>query len=59
MPDTIGCVLPAVFFIIAGVFGLLTLVARQIWNDKPKTQFFAVIGIMGTVALIAWALIYL
>jgi predicted permease len=59
MLSTVGCLLPAIFFIVAGVFGLLTFIARYRWNDKQKTQLFAAVAMMGTVALILWALIYL
>jgi len=58
-PSTVGCLLPAVLFIIAGAFGLLTFMARYRWNDRPKTQLFAAVAVMGTVGLIMWALIYL
>ena len=59
MPDLVLCIIPAIFFLIGGIFGLLTYIARYLWNDRPKTQLFAVIAIMGTVGLIMWALIYL
>ena len=59
MPDLVTCFIPALFFIVAGTFGLLTYIARYLWKDKPKTQLFSVIAIMGTVGLIMWALIYL
>jgi hypothetical protein len=59
MPDLVTCLIPALFFIVAGAFGLLTYIARYLWHDKPKTQLFAVIAIMATVGLIMWALIYL
>lgn len=59
MADPITCVLPAVFLVVMGVFGLLTLVAKERWQDKAKTQLFAAIAIMGTVGFIMWALIYL
>jgi len=59
MPDLVSCFLPAIFFLVAGIFGLLSYIARYLWKDKPKTQLFSVIAIMGTVGLIMWALIYL
>jgi hypothetical protein len=59
MPDLVNCLIPALFFIVAGIFGLLTYIARYLWRDKAKTQLFSVIAIMGTVGLIMWALIYL
>jgi hypothetical protein len=51
--------IPAIFFIIAFAFGTLTWIARNVWIDKKKTQFFAFIAIMATLGLILWALIYL
>ncbi len=59
MPDQVTCLIPALFFLVAGIFGLLTYIARYNWKDKPKTQLFSVIAIMATVGLIMWALIYL
>jgi hypothetical protein len=59
MPDLETCLIPALFFLVAGIFGLLTYIARYLWQDKPKTQLFSVIAIMATVGLIMWALIYL
>jgi hypothetical protein len=56
---TQDCILPAIFFIIACIGGALTLYSREILRDKDKTQLFAVIAIMGTVAFVMWALIYL
>jgi hypothetical protein len=59
MPDLVSCFTPALFFLVGGVFGVLTYIARYLWKDKPKTQLFSVLAIMGTVGLIMWALIYL
>jgi|GEM_PF-2374544 len=59
MPDLVSCYIPAIFFIVAGIFGLLTYIARYLWHDKQKTQLFAIIAMMGTVGLLMWALIYL
>lgn len=59
MPDTVGCILPTIFLVVMGVFGFLALFAKERWNDKAKTQLFAAIGIIATVGLIMWALIYL
>jgi hypothetical protein len=59
MPDLVSCLIPALFFLVGGVFGVLTYIARYLWKDKPKTQLFSVLAIMGTVGLIMWALIYL
>ena len=53
------CILPAIFFIVACITGVLTLYSREILRDKMKTQFFALIAIMATVAFVMWALIYL
>jgi len=58
MPDLVGCILPAVFLIVMAVFGYLTLVAKEKWRDKPKTQLFAAIACIATIGLIMWALIY-
>jgi len=54
-----NCILPAIFFILACIAGVLTLYAREVLRDKDKTQFFAVLAIMATVAFVMWALIYL
>lgn len=59
MPDTVGCILPAIFLVVMGVFGYLTFVAKEKWRDKAKTQLFAAIASIATVGLIMWALIYL
>lgn len=56
MPNTL---FPAIMFFVAFIFGFLTWVAKNVWRDRPKTQFFALVAIISTLCLIAWAMIYL
>ena len=56
MPDTL---FPAIMFLVAFIFGFLTWIAKNVWRDRSKTQLFALIAIISTLCLIAWAMIYL
>jgi uncharacterized membrane protein YhaH (DUF805 family) len=58
MADT-NCIVPAIFFVVACLFGMLTIYAKERLRDKTKTQFFAIIAVMATVAFVMWALIFL
>ncbi len=49
---------PWAAFILAFVSGFMTWIARYVWQDRKKTQTWAAIGIVSTMAFMIWALFY-
>lgn len=47
------------FFFLALLFGILTIIARNLWHDKIKTQAFALIAIVSTVIFMILVFPYL
>ena len=51
-------ILPIISFICAFVFGFMTWVAKHVWIDRGKTQTFAELAVICTLARMACALFF-
>lgn len=47
------------FFALAVGFGLLTWISRNVWQSKPKTQLFALLGVVSTTAFVILVMVVL
>jgi len=50
-------VLAVLLFAMAFVFGVLTWISKNVWQDRRRTSIFAALGIASTIVFVALVLV--